>query len=368
MWQDIDTFLPLGTSNPLTERETAASSSTTTDFEGYNREHLNYYQQQQIHQGYYGLHSKIGELDLRPSVKCEPDSSTINQQHLQRAIEEHHQPSSSSTKDLSEISSSTEEGDSSSEKRQLMSPNSPMSYLQNTDDDYNNSYSSYQQPIRVNNNDVISKECYQTSPSRTTPVTFAHDLSNPMHAQPLPHRQYDPPEWQHHQSLEYHQHAAYQQQQQHLYHHHHRPIMVGGFGSNVSPPPASSSPTQLQSVNIVVPPPPPLTYHPAFHGEYHIQGAEMAEMFQHQYPPQHNPHQHQRYPPQAHQVPQQQHQHFQRHSLPPPAFGTTTHHHHSFSVNVNVMTPPTSPHLANLFSSQSLVNPSLPPSSFQMLM
>ena len=332
MWQDIDTFLPLGPNNPLIERE------PSSDFETYNRDPLNnYYQQQQgqIHQSYYGLQpiNKVGELDLRlvgSSVKCEPDSSNLSR--LQRAVEDRQQ-SSTSTKDLSEMSSSTEEGDSASEKRHLISPHSPMSYLQNTEDDYNASYSAYQPPpIRENNNEA-GKECFSASPSRTTP--FAHDLSLQSN---LGHRQFDSSEWQQHQqNLDYHQQHAYQQQ---LYHHHHRPI----FGNDTSPPPASSSPSQP-------PPPPPLSYHPAFQqdGQYSLHAGEPSDLFlHHQYQPQH---QHQRYPPQAHQIPQQQP--FHRH---PAAFATTTHHHHSFSVNVNVMTPPTSPHLANLFSSQSLVN------------
>ena len=187
----------------------------------------------------------------------------------------------------------------------------------------------------------------QASPSRTTPVTFAHDLSlsNPhaLHV-PLPHRQYDPTDWQHHQQhMEYHQQQQAYQQHQALYHQQHRFVH-----NSTSPPPASSSPTVLQSVNILVPPPPPLTYHPGFtqDGQYHIQGSDSADLFQPQYPSQHQ----QRYPPQAHQLGQPNQ--YQRH----PGFGSTTHHHHSFSVNVNVMTPPTSPHLANLFSSQSLVN------------
>ena len=94
---------------------------------------------------------------------------------------------------------------------------------------------------------------------------------------------------------------------------------------------------------------------------------EPADLFLH-----HTYHQHQqqsRYPPQAHQV-QQHHQpplqHFHRTPVSFPGATTTTHHHHSFSVNVNVMAPPplpTSQHLANLFTSQSLVNSHHTPSS-----
>jgi hypothetical protein len=84
MWQDIDTFLPLGASNALADRE--------SDFEAYNREGLpNYYGQHQgqLHQSYYGLQPKVGELDLRLSgcsVKCEPDSSSLS--HLHRSYED----------------------------------------------------------------------------------------------------------------------------------------------------------------------------------------------------------------------------------------------------------------------------------------
>ena len=172
MWQDIDTFLPLVSGQPLTEREAQSTEfesqnlTRSTEFDAYtSREHMHYYhlqQQQQtnLHLGYYTPH-KSGELDLRlngSSVKCEPDSSTLNQGNsLHRITDE---PCSNSTKDVSEISSSTEEGDV--EKRLLMSPHSPMSYLQNTEEEYpngNSAYSSYS--VRDNNNDIPTKECYQ---------------------------------------------------------------------------------------------------------------------------------------------------------------------------------------------------------------
>ena len=183
MWQDIDTFLPLVSGQPLAERGATTSTefagqnlARSTEFETYHntsREHMHYYhlQQQQhtnLHQGYYNSH-KTGELDLRltsSSVKCEPDSSTLNQGNTLHRTSDEQQNCSNLTKDVSEISSSTEERDivTSCEKRLLMSPHSPMSYLQNSEEEYPNrncAYSLYQQPLRANNNDITSKECYQ---------------------------------------------------------------------------------------------------------------------------------------------------------------------------------------------------------------
>jgi krueppel-like factor 1 len=86
----------------------------------------------------------------------------------------------------------------------------------------------------------------------------------------------------------------------------------------------------------VLPPPPPLSYHHPNNttGGYHSTTSSSLQYQSYQY----------RYPPQAHQHNQYHHHHQHQPVMPT---------HHSFSVNVNVMTPPNSPHLANLFGPAS---------------
>ena len=353
MWHDMESLLPIvGGHHPVVvERE------PPTDFENYNRD--GYYGGGSVggpvHQSYYGLQPLI-KTDLR-AVKCEPDSSSLSRQ-LQRSLEEE-PPLGASAKDLSEISSSAEEDSVGSEKRHLMSPKTPASFLPNPEDPDFSGFPPYQPHIRDNNNE---KDSYGSSPSRSTPFSSGSGLIHPLHV-PIPHRQFDPSDWPqpqqlHHQSLDYHQHSYHHphhqhQQQQQLYHSHHQRSVFGN--STTPPPPASSSPRLLQADPQ---PQPGLPYHPAFHheGQYHLHGSgESPELFLHQHYEQQQQHQQQlhRYPHQVQQQ-QQQLQHFQRpFSMTSPSHHH--HHHHSFSVNVNVMTPSTSPHLANLFSSQSLV-------------
>ncbi len=112
----------------------------------------------------------------------------------------------------------------------------------------------------------------------------------------------------------------------------------------------SSSGVKSGGTNLVMPPPPPLTYHNpnggganSYSSVYPHQNSNLQYSQQVGYQ---HPHTNQRYPPQAHQ-PQYHHHAHAHHQL-----GGVPPNHHSFSVNVNVMTPPTSPpHLTSLFGS-----------------